>query len=138
MTGGGDEVVGAASPHDDGISDSPLRDAPKAIFTSIFQDERDRFGKILPSGILRSALTVGARNLRAVGDEPVAVLLDDRDELVSHVDILREIRARCSRLVPPNGLTLTGADRTRQSIAPGTTAARSASGAALSWVALQL
>jgi hypothetical protein len=38
-------------------------------------------------------------------------------------------------LLPSNGLTLTGADRTRKSSKPGTTAARSASGAALSQMA---
>jgi len=73
-----------ASSHFHYSSDGALRDTAEAIFASILKDQLDRRRQALEAFLTRSALAVGAWDLRGVGDVLVPVLFDDRGELVLH------------------------------------------------------
>jgi hypothetical protein len=62
----------------------PIAHPPQAVLATILQDERDGPRQALEGLFLRTALAVGARDLRAVGDEPLVVALNNGRELVSH------------------------------------------------------
>ena len=55
---------------------------------SALEDEGDRFPQVRQALFPRFALAVRSRDLGAVRDVPLAVLLDDGCELVAHVIIL--------------------------------------------------
>ena len=54
------------------------------ILPTIFQNERDRISETFQGLLLRAALTVSARNLRRVGNEPRIVSFDNGREHVTH------------------------------------------------------
>jgi hypothetical protein len=75
--GAGAEGVRAASLYDDSLSDRRFWYAAESIFSTIFENERNRFTEIR-SGLFRcSALTVSSGNLRRVGDEPLFIPFDE-------------------------------------------------------------
>jgi len=76
----------AASLDNDRLADSAGRYTSQRIVPSILENKRDRLPKISSRFGARVSLTVRAWNLRAVGDEPFLVLLNDGRELVVHDD----------------------------------------------------
>jgi len=57
----------------------------QSILSSILQDQGDGLGEAVLRLILCAPLPIGTGHLRAVGDEPVAVTLDNRGELARHL-----------------------------------------------------
>src|SRR5438132_7358348 len=93
----GDEVTRVASLNDNRVANS-VGWPPKSILATIFEDQRDCFSEVLAGFVPRTALTMRSWYLGAVRDEPVAVLLDDRGELVMHRPILpRRSNQACER-----------------------------------------
>jgi hypothetical protein len=66
-------------------SNSVCRDSSETVFAAVFQDQRDRVFETLAALIEGATLPVSPRNLRTVADQPVAVVLEDRRELVVHL-----------------------------------------------------
>jgi hypothetical protein len=89
---GGNSDVGFAQLDQSGCSAPRASENNRAsagrVLSAIFQDQRDSPGETSAALLDRLALAVGPRNLRAVADEPVVVLLDDSRELVSHCQSL--------------------------------------------------
>ena len=56
----------------------------KTVFTSVFEDKSDRLGQVLPRFFFRLPLPICTRDLGTVGNEPGAVLLNDRCKFVCH------------------------------------------------------
>lgn len=68
---------------DDGVTFRVRWDAPQPVGAAVFEDQGDGLRQTLLDLSLGSALAVGARDLWAVCDVPIAILLDDRGELVA-------------------------------------------------------
>jgi hypothetical protein len=73
-----------ASLQDNRFSNGILGNTAQSVFSAIFKDQPNRFSEILATLFGRAALTVGARNLRTVSDEPVFVFFYDCREFIVH------------------------------------------------------
>jgi hypothetical protein len=63
------------------------RESPQTVPPPIIEDQGDRLGQALTRLRFRSPLSVRARNLRAIRDEPLAIALDHRGELVPQLSL---------------------------------------------------
>ena len=61
---------------------------PQRLVPPVFENESNRLSEIGKTFLARCALPIRARNLRAVGNVPSAVLLHYRRKLVAHAHIL--------------------------------------------------
>jgi hypothetical protein len=85
-----DEGVGAALPassDNDGFLFRIGGQSAQGFFPPVFQNKRYRRPQICEALFLGQALTVGARHLGTVCDEPWIVSFDDRCELVAHAPL---------------------------------------------------
>src|SRR5204862_4620399 len=69
------------------------------IFASVFQNQSDRVGQILPCFITCARLTIRARDLRTIGNHPFSVLLKDRGKFIVHMLSVRHFGASGKRRV---------------------------------------
>ena len=79
-----DKAASRVSPHDHDVADRIVRRTLECVAPAIIEDQRNRPSEVLLSRSRCPALPVGARDLRAGPDEPGAVTLDDRCDLVPH------------------------------------------------------
>src|SRR6185436_12688642 len=56
----------------------------ESVFTAIFQNEFDRFTQTHAGFVFGFSLAIRSRNLRAIGNEPMTILLNDCREFVCH------------------------------------------------------
>jgi len=73
-------------------SDAP-RQAAQRISATVLEDEGDRRGETFSCSCLGAPLAVGAWHFGGVGDEPLAIALNNRCEFVSHRTIIPRERA---------------------------------------------
>ena len=75
-----------ASLQDDGVTFRIRRQAAAAVFAPVLQDERNGRSKTktIARLVIRAALAVRSRNVRAVRNHPVAVAFEQRRKLVVH------------------------------------------------------
>lgn len=78
------------------------KDAPEAVVATILEHQGDGSGETLPCFSLGAALAVGAGDLRAEGDHPIAVALVHGSELVVH-DVLTRRRVCAGKMVAAGG-----------------------------------
>ena len=55
-----------------------------AFLAVVFEYQLDSFGETLHALVLSLALAISPRDFWAVANEPIAVLLNDRSELIAH------------------------------------------------------
>ena len=90
----GDEARCRASSDDDEFLSGVWGEGPQRLVAAVLEDERDCLPQICETLFASFTLSVGSRHLRAIGNEPWAVLLDNRRKLVPHARILaRWLRA---------------------------------------------
>src|SRR6185436_1801492 len=68
----------------DRLMDCIWRKAAETIFAAIFQNEFNRFAQTSAGFVFGLSLTVRSRNLWAIGNEPMTILLNDCREFVCH------------------------------------------------------
>lgn len=79
----------AADLNRDGLALGVFWDTAKSILPAILKDEGDGFHEALASLFLRTTLSVGTGHFRAIGHNPLTVVLEYRCELVAHDSPLR-------------------------------------------------
>jgi hypothetical protein len=58
--------------------------AAEAFFTTVLQNQGNRFGKIAARIVLGPALPIGAWNIRSIGDIPLAIPFEDSHKFIVH------------------------------------------------------
>ena len=84
----GAEATLSVSLDDNCLANGAFGNTTKRVVPAVLKDERDSFAKVRPCVCLGVTLPICSRNLRAVRDEPIAVLFDDCRELVVHGDAI--------------------------------------------------
>lgn len=79
----------AADVDRDGLALGVFRDTAKSILPTILEDKGDGIHEALASLFFRTTLSVGTGHFRAIGHNPLNVVLEYRCELVAHDSPLR-------------------------------------------------